>query len=219
MGGDRNEWHGQSAAAPVPSTVPPRGAEVGAKAQRPLECFCLYQGGRKVAWQPSARRGQSGGDASSAAALTGPPTAAQTGVPPRWTPSMLPHSHMEIDYGTDTARSGHGGGEGPLTSGTAAIARLVGDGCGPSTPDRGGLCAPPRRGRPPQGRHTAADRSDPVSAPPAHRDDGATAFRGYPGGATLGGGLCLRQWCRGEAVRARDGHSLGPQPHRSFFPV
>jgi hypothetical protein len=40
-------------------------------------------GGRNAAWQPSARRGQSGGDAVSAAALTGPPTAAQTGIPLR----------------------------------------------------------------------------------------------------------------------------------------
>src|SRR5439155_23416645 len=61
----------------------PSGAEVGAKAQRPLECFCPYQGGRNVAWQPSGSRGQSSGDAVSAAALTGPRAAAQTGIPLR----------------------------------------------------------------------------------------------------------------------------------------
>jgi hypothetical protein len=78
-GGGRHKWHGQSAAAPVPSFCAPWGAEVGTKAQRPMECFCPYQGGRNAAWQPSVRRGQSGGDAVSAAALTGPLTAAQTG--------------------------------------------------------------------------------------------------------------------------------------------
>jgi len=36
-----------------------------------------------VAWQPSVRRGQSGGDGVSASALTGLPTAALTGRPLR----------------------------------------------------------------------------------------------------------------------------------------
>src|SRR5258706_4863028 len=52
-------------------------------------------GGRNAAWQPSRARGQSSGDAISAAALTGPRAAALTGVPFRplvrepgvaWTP-------------------------------------------------------------------------------------------------------------------------------------
>jgi hypothetical protein len=41
-------------------------------------------GGRNAAWQPSRARGQCNGAAVSAAALTGPRAAAQTGVPRRW---------------------------------------------------------------------------------------------------------------------------------------
>jgi hypothetical protein len=46
MGGDRNQWHGQSAAAPVPTAVPPGGRMVGAKAQRPFERVCPHHGGQ-----------------------------------------------------------------------------------------------------------------------------------------------------------------------------
>ena len=81
MGGHRKQPHGQSAAAPVPTAVPPRGAERRGKAQRPFERVAEPPGGRNSAWQPSGARGQSGGDAVSAAALTGPRAAAQTGVP------------------------------------------------------------------------------------------------------------------------------------------
>jgi hypothetical protein len=43
---------------------------------------CRADGGPEaMAWQPSRLRGQSGGDGVSAAALTGPRAAAQTGVP------------------------------------------------------------------------------------------------------------------------------------------
>ena len=41
---------------------------------------CRADGGPDVAWQPSRARGQSSGDAVSAAALTGPRAAAQTGT-------------------------------------------------------------------------------------------------------------------------------------------
>ena len=81
MGGERKQWHGRSAAAPVPSLCAPWGAEVGAQAQRPFERVCPHQGGQNSAWQPSGARGQSSGGAVSAAALTGPRAAAQTGVP------------------------------------------------------------------------------------------------------------------------------------------
>jgi len=56
---------------------------------------CRADGGPDVAWLPSGARGQSSGDAASAAALTGPRAAAQTGIPFRpfvresvvgWTP-------------------------------------------------------------------------------------------------------------------------------------
>src|SRR6267378_2120795 len=83
MGGERNQQHGRSAAAPVPTAVPPRGADGRGKAQRPFERVAEPTGGRNIAWQPSNPRGQSSGDAASAAALTGPRAAAQTGVPLR----------------------------------------------------------------------------------------------------------------------------------------
>jgi hypothetical protein len=81
MGGERKPWHGQSAAAPVPSVCAPWGAEVGVQAQHPFERVCPHQGGQNSAWQPSRARGQSGGDGVSAAAQTGPRAAAQPGVP------------------------------------------------------------------------------------------------------------------------------------------
>jgi len=73
----------------------PWGAARGGKAQRPFERVAEPTGGRNGAWQPSGARGQSSGDAASAAALTGPRAAAQTGTPFRplvrelcvaWTP-------------------------------------------------------------------------------------------------------------------------------------
>jgi hypothetical protein len=93
--GGRNQRHGQSAAAPVPSFVSPSGAARRGKAQRLFERVAAPMGGRNVAWQPSVRRGQSSGDAVSAAARTGPRAAALTGTPRRtlvrepgvaWTP-------------------------------------------------------------------------------------------------------------------------------------
>src|SRR6266851_577453 len=59
----------------------PWGAARGGKAQRPFERVAEPTGGRNGAWQPSSARGQSSGDAVSAAALTGPRAAAQTGIP------------------------------------------------------------------------------------------------------------------------------------------
>jgi hypothetical protein len=59
----------------------PWGAARGGKAQRPFERVAAPTGGRNDAWQPSGARGQSSGDAASAAALTGPRAAAQTGTP------------------------------------------------------------------------------------------------------------------------------------------
>ncbi len=79
--GEKNQLHGRSAAAPVPTAVPPRGADWGGKARRLFTRVAEPTGGRNVAWQPSSARGQSSGDAASAAALTGPRAAAQTGVP------------------------------------------------------------------------------------------------------------------------------------------
>ncbi len=73
----------------------PWGAARGGKAQRLFERVAEPMGGRNAAWQPSRARGQSSGDAVSAAALTGPRAAALTGVPFRplvrepevaWTP-------------------------------------------------------------------------------------------------------------------------------------
>jgi hypothetical protein len=80
VGGRRTSRTGRAQRPPVPSLCAPWGAEVGTKAQRPLERFCPHQGGRNIAWQPSGARGQSSGDAVSAAALTGPRAAAQTGA-------------------------------------------------------------------------------------------------------------------------------------------
>src|SRR5712691_9319425 len=73
----------------------PWGAARGGKAQPLFERVAEPMGGRNAAWQPSRARGQSSGDAVSAAALTGPRAAALTGVPRRrserepvvaWTP-------------------------------------------------------------------------------------------------------------------------------------
>ena len=75
--------HVRSAAAPVPSLCVPWGAARGGKAQRPFERVAAPTGGRNDAWQPSGARGQSSGDAASAAALTGPRAAAQTGTQSR----------------------------------------------------------------------------------------------------------------------------------------
>src|SRR5216683_3796249 len=61
----------------------PWGAARGGKAQRPFERVAEPTGGRDGAWQPSRARGQSSGGAVSAAALTGPRAAAQTGIPMR----------------------------------------------------------------------------------------------------------------------------------------
>src|SRR5437764_6421549 len=80
MGGERNQQHGRSAAAPVPTAVPPRGADGRGKSQRLFARVAEPTGGKNVAWQPSGLRGQSSGDAVSAAALTGPRAAAQTGT-------------------------------------------------------------------------------------------------------------------------------------------
>jgi hypothetical protein len=67
-------------AKPVPSSVPPGGRMVGAQEPLPFGLVCPHHGGPEaVAWQPSQQRGQSGGDAVSAAALTGPLQAALTG--------------------------------------------------------------------------------------------------------------------------------------------
>jgi hypothetical protein len=46
-----------------------------------LRARCRADGGRNGAWQPSGSRGQSSGDAVSAAALTGPRAAVPTGLP------------------------------------------------------------------------------------------------------------------------------------------
>jgi hypothetical protein len=79
--GGRNPQHGQSAAAPVPSCVSPSGGGSGRQGVAAVRARCRADGGPDVAWQPSCVRGQSSGDAVSAAALTGPWAAAQTGVP------------------------------------------------------------------------------------------------------------------------------------------
>src|SRR5712691_4089810 len=88
--------HGQSAAAPVPTAVPPWGGGEEREGAASVRARCRADGGPGVvAWQPSRSRGQSSGDVVSAAALTGPRAAAQTGTPfrPRmrepvvaWTP-------------------------------------------------------------------------------------------------------------------------------------
>ncbi|MGE3542272.1 MAG: molybdopterin-dependent oxidoreductase, partial [Candidatus Tectimicrobiota bacterium] len=69
-------------AQPVPSAMPLLGG--GAVEARRAGCMARGAeppGGRNAAWQPSGPRGQSGGDAVSAAALTSPRAAAQTGIP------------------------------------------------------------------------------------------------------------------------------------------
>src|SRR5216684_4013346 len=58
----------------------PRGAARGGKAQPLFERVAEPMGGRNAAWQPSRLRGQSSGAGVSAAALTGPRAAAQTGI-------------------------------------------------------------------------------------------------------------------------------------------
>jgi len=53
---------------------------VGTQEPLPFGLVCPRHGGPEpVAWQPRVRRGQPRGDGVSAAALTGPPTAALTG--------------------------------------------------------------------------------------------------------------------------------------------
>jgi hypothetical protein len=72
-------------------------------------------GGRNAAWQPSRARGQSSGAGVSAAALTGPRAAAQTGVPLRpterepvvaWTPRR--HSLGGVPHGAAVDDGGVG---------------------------------------------------------------------------------------------------------------
>src|SRR5712691_5670678 len=58
----------------------PWGAARGGKAQPLFERVAEPMGGRNAAWQPSRLRGQSSGAGVSAAALTGPRAAAQTGT-------------------------------------------------------------------------------------------------------------------------------------------
>jgi hypothetical protein len=57
FGGGRNQWHGRSAAEPVPAFVSPLGAARGGKAQCPFERVAEPTGGQNVAWQPSDPRG------------------------------------------------------------------------------------------------------------------------------------------------------------------
>ena len=58
MGGERNEWHGQSVAAPVPSLCASWGAARKGKAQRPFERVAEPTGGRKQRpGSPAARGG------------------------------------------------------------------------------------------------------------------------------------------------------------------
>ena len=59
----------------------PWGAARGGKAQHLFKRVAESTGGQNAAWQPSGARGQSSGDVVSATALTGPPTAAPTGLP------------------------------------------------------------------------------------------------------------------------------------------
>ncbi len=67
-------------AEPVPTALPLGGRMVGAQEPLPFGLVCPHHGGPEaVAWQPSQQRGQSGGDASPAAALTGPLQAALPG--------------------------------------------------------------------------------------------------------------------------------------------
>jgi hypothetical protein len=78
--GVRGREESMARAKPVPSFLAPRGAARGGKAQPLFERVAEPMGGRNAAWQPSRARGQSGGDAVSAAALTGPRAAALTGT-------------------------------------------------------------------------------------------------------------------------------------------
>src|SRR5262245_20790569 len=79
--GERKGEHGQSAAAPVLTTVP-LGGRIGAgKAPQLFERVAAPRGGQHVAWHPRGSRGRSSGDAVSATARTGPRTAAQPGIP------------------------------------------------------------------------------------------------------------------------------------------
>ena len=67
-------------AEPVPTALPLGGRMVGAQEPLPFGLVCPHHGGPEpVAWQPSQQRGQSGGDASPAAALPGPLQAALPG--------------------------------------------------------------------------------------------------------------------------------------------
>jgi hypothetical protein len=96
-GGDRNQPHGQSAAAPVLTAVP-----LGGRIGEARRCVCSSAlpsrrgaGSSRLAAQRKAGAVQPRSVLLSVAALTGPPTAAQTGIPMRplvcepgvaWTP-------------------------------------------------------------------------------------------------------------------------------------
>ena len=92
----------------------PLGGDEARQGAASVRARCRADGGQEaVAWQPSRSRGQSGGDAVSAAALTGPRAAAQTGLPLRplvrepvvaWTPRRprlggVPHGAAVDDGG------------------------------------------------------------------------------------------------------------------------
>ena len=57
MGGERKQWHGQSAAAPVPSFVSPVGGMEVKQGAASVRARCRADGGPDVAWQPSRARG------------------------------------------------------------------------------------------------------------------------------------------------------------------
>jgi hypothetical protein len=86
MGGNRNEWHGQSAAAPVLTAVPPGGQRGEARRSGGSSALPSLRGAGSsgLAAQREAGAVQPCSVLLSVAALTGPPTAAQTGVP--WRP-------------------------------------------------------------------------------------------------------------------------------------
>ena len=82
-GGDRNQPHGQSAAAPVPSFLSPWGGDEVKQGAASVRARCRADRGpdHRLAAQRKAGAVQPRSVFLSAAALTGPPTAAQTGVP------------------------------------------------------------------------------------------------------------------------------------------
>ena len=82
MGGRGSSGTGRAQRRRCLPCAPPGGRRSGGKAQRLFERVAAPTGGQNVAWQPSASAGAvQRGDGVSAAALTGPPAAAQTGVP------------------------------------------------------------------------------------------------------------------------------------------